>query len=281
QIPDPPVDAESQLSAPPQPDTPVTVAVIAPPSPVTSTEIPSVAEVTPIQSFVADVSIEKTSAITTITAESSISAPPDAPESPSSSSLSPLPSPDNQSSIASTTTATATTPTPAPLTTEFMHPITIDFSNLSPLADDDPENPTNGESPYNKNNKYSISDLSSLNAHQQRMIDLTWADSLVNDMFCAGFNQADYRMVMAAFHNHCMLVIVTAAVPRLSMEANRVMYYGWKEIRDWVKGNYASKVTVQIVKQEITKKKKNLRGEHSEQKNNDSSHSVTCEISTD
>ncbi|KAJ3083867.1 hypothetical protein HK100_009391, partial [Physocladia obscura] len=233
QIPDPPVDTDSQLPVPPQVDSPAAVAIIAPSSPVTINEIPLVIEVTSIQPFIADFSVEKTSVIaTTTTSDSSISASLDAPESPSSLTLPSLSSPDN---IINTTSTTSVTPTSIPLTTEFMHPITIDFSNLSPLVDDDPENPANGESPYNKNNKYSISELSSLNAHQQRMIDLTWADSLINEIFCTGFNLSDYKMVMAAFHNHCMLVIVTAAVPRLGIDAKRVMYYGWKEIRDWVK----------------------------------------------
>ncbi|KAJ3091207.1 hypothetical protein HK100_007249, partial [Physocladia obscura] len=232
QIPHPPVDVESQPQVPPLGNT----ATATPPSLVTVTDIPPVAEVASIQSSVADLSIEKTLAIAAMAAESSISAIPDALESQQSSTLQPLLSPDIQPSIASTTAiTTATTPTPARLTTEFMHPIAIDFSNLSPVTENYPDNPANNESPYNKNNKYSISELSSLNAHQQRMIDLTWADSLVNDMFCAGFSQSDYKMVMAAFHNHCMLVIVTAAVPRIGIDANRVMYYGWKEIRNWVK----------------------------------------------
>ncbi|KAJ3342436.1 hypothetical protein HDU83_006091 [Entophlyctis luteolus] len=93
-----------------------------------------------------------------------------------------------------------------------------------------PATPTD-ENPYNKNNKYSAS--APLNAHQQRMAELLWADSLVQEMICAGFREGSIEKVMAAFHDHCLLVVVTSAVPQLGLEATRKMFYGWQEIMQW------------------------------------------------
>ncbi|KAI9329607.1 hypothetical protein BDR26DRAFT_872193 [Obelidium mucronatum] len=87
--------------------------------------------------------------------------------------------------------------------------------------------------PYSRDNQYGPN--KPMNSHQLRMADLLWADSLMATM-CAGFEEKDLAKCLAPFHDHCMLVVSTSAVPRLGKEKKRVIYYGWKEVQNWVNG---------------------------------------------
>ncbi|KAJ3063624.1 hypothetical protein HDU98_000572 [Podochytrium sp. JEL0797] len=137
----------------------------------------------------------------------------------------------------SNTPTEPTTPSDLPLPTS-------PHTSTTTTPQQDPPKPTDDQNPYNKNNKYGPH--ISMNAHQIRMAELLWADTLVTDMLCRGFETKDLGLSMASFHDHCMLIVTTVDVPRLGIEGKRTIYYGWRDIRGWVQDCFDRDVKLRL-----------------------------------
>ncbi|KAJ3029643.1 UNVERIFIED_CONTAM: hypothetical protein HDU68_011547 [Siphonaria sp. JEL0065] len=97
--------------------------------------------------------------------------------------------------------------------------------------------------PYSLDNQYGPG--KPMSSHQVRMAELLWADTLMSRM-CQGFEEKDLGKCLSPFHDYCMLVVSTSAVPRLGKEKKRVIYYGWKEVQNWVTECFEKDVKVRV-----------------------------------
>ncbi|KAJ3066331.1 hypothetical protein HDU98_010373 [Podochytrium sp. JEL0797] len=146
-----------------------------------------------------------------------------------------------ESSIPPPNLTTSNTPTESTTSSDLPLPINSPRDSTTPRAS---PKPIDEQNPYNKNNKYGRH--VSMNAHQIRMAELLWADTLVSEMLCRGFEEKDVGLCMAAFHDHCMLIVSTVDVPRLGIEGKRTIYYGWRDIRGWVQDCFDRDVKLRL-----------------------------------
>ncbi|KAJ3079087.1 hypothetical protein HDU99_000186 [Rhizoclosmatium hyalinum] len=115
-------------------------------------------------------------------------------------------------------------------------------------APETPEDPA--ENPYSKDNKYSLA-TPPANEHQQKMMELLWADSLFS-MLCQGLERKDLSKALAPIHDHCLLLVMTTDVPHMGIEAKKTMYYGWKEVRNWLNECFSKNAQLRLTASKLT-----------------------------